>query len=522
MGTFSNLKNSLLLAAGVLLLSSSGLAATADYYKCSDRVGGEYNYGRAPQACNANTFGDDKFVLSTYPTLIYNDTAASTERARYVDEMNAVIRDAAIYYIKKRKPEVTTAESQHWVLAILATASNESYWSQYRKASDARLKEMRGDVGHGHGMMQIDDRSHLDVINTGIAWNLMTNLTYAMDIFYKNWQTATTKSCVKSATDYESRTRAAWAAYNGGSAKFCRWTDPNDTWAANDKNFYAHFSKRLWEKYNANPAKKPSIDVPCLIEKKENCPAPGAGSDQAILNPGILYQTTTGLYCVLASSKASCVKDARDAICLKQVSHYATDTATAIKDTALTPYSPATLDRHTLCAQYEPTLYPVSTEIQVQKNTNLRATPGGGIVAVVPKDQVLTILDFELRNAPDNDRYYKVNYQGKEGYLYAGMKTDYQSWATQNVSSTLPSSIARVGEFIRVVNAAGINQRSTPGGTLLKLIPKNTQLQVLDVYVEDSNNKVYYRVSYQGQVGYVYTGLLLPTDTTAEWTEVLR
>jgi hypothetical protein len=62
----------------------------------------------------------------------------------------------------------------------------------------------------------------------------------------------------------------------------------------------------------------------------------------------------------------------------------------------------------------------------------------------------------------------------------------------------------------------------TPGGTLIHLIPNGTQLQVLDVFIEGINNKVYYKVSYQGQVGYVYTGLLLPIDTTGEWTQVLR
>ncbi|MBS1970427.1 MAG: SH3 domain-containing protein [Bdellovibrionales bacterium] len=522
---YSLFKTVLALGLGFAVVSGTPFAAsaaTADYYKCNDRVGGEYNYGRAPQACNANAFGDDKYVTGNYGQLIYSDTAASTERSRYVDEMNAVIKEAAAYYLKKRKPTVSSTEVSWWVLGIQATASHESYWSHYRKATDARLKMMRGDYGHGHGMMQIDDRAHFPAVTNGTAWNLITNLTYAMDIFYKNWEKAPSQTCVKSATNYEARIRASWAAYNGGSGKICRWTDPNDKWAQNDKNFYTHYSKRLWEKYGTNPNKKASIDVACLIEKKENCPAPGSGTEAPALKSGVLYKSSAGPYCVISNSKASCVTEARDAICLKQISPYSVDEATAVKDTVLASYSPANQDRHALCKSYESTLYPVGTNIEIQKNTNLRASPGGGIVSMVPKDQVVTVLDFELRSAPDNERYYKVNYQGKEGYVFGGNKTDYLTWAVVATNSNLPSTLAKAGEYVKVVNSAGVNHRTTPGGTLIRLIPKGTQLQVQEVFIEDSNNKVYYRVTYQGQTGYIYTGLLLPTDTTSEWTEVQR
>src|SRR6185503_16455432 len=103
---------------------------------------------------------------------------------------------AAIYYIKKRRPTVSTTESNWWVTAVLATASHESYWSHYRKASDAKIKLMRGDVGHGHGMMQIDDRTHFPAVENGTAWNLIGNLIYAMDILYPSWVKAPSQSCV--------------------------------------------------------------------------------------------------------------------------------------------------------------------------------------------------------------------------------------------------------------------------------------------------------------------------------------
>lgn len=498
-------------------------AATADYYKCHDRVGGEFNYGRAPQACNANTFGEDRLVVNTYGPLIFDDAEVSiSERSRYVDEMNAVIREAAIYYLKKRKPAVTATELAWWVLGIQSTASHESYWSHYRKASDARIKMMRGDYGHGHGMMQIDDRAHFSVIDSGIAWNLISNLTYAMDIFYKNWQKAPTQSCVNSETNYEARVRSSWSAYNGGSGRICRWKNPADKWAQNDKNFYAHFSKRLWQKHLTNAHKKASIDVSCLIEKKENCPAPGSES-APLLRPGVLYKNSSGVYCVVTGdNKAACVSEARDAICLKVLSAYPSHEASLVKDSVLAAYGAVTLDRHKICAQYEDSLYPVGTQIEILKNTNLRATPGGGVVTVIPQNEVLVILDFEIRNAPANDRYYKVKYKNKEGYVFAGNRADYPSWAVVDLSQSRPSSLAKIGESIKVVNAVGVNQRRTPGGLFMRLIPKHTQLQVLDIEIESSNNKVYYKVRYLGDTGYIYTGFILPTDTTSTWTQVLR
>lgn len=514
-----------LAAAFTLLLEipHNSFAATENYYKCRDRVGGEYNYGRAPQACNANAFGDDKLVFGSYGPLVFDDLdSRATERGRYVDEMNAVIRDAARYYIKKRKPSVADTELSWWVLGILSTASHESYWSHYRKSSDEKLKMMRGDYGHGHGLMQIDDRAHYPVIDKGIAWNLITNLTYAMDIFYKNWEKAPAQSCVKSATNYEARVRAAWAAYNGGSGKICRWTNPNDKWAQNDKNFYQHFSQRLWQKHLTDGNKKAAIDVACLMEKKENCPFPGGAVETPDLKPAVLYKSAAGSYCVIQNNKASCVKEYRDAICLKKISNYSANEAVTVNDKTLSFYQPVVLDRHALCAQYEPTLYTVGDYIILQKNTNLRATPGGGVLAVVPQHQSLTILDFELRNAPENDRYYKVQFKNQEGYIFAGSKTDYKSWAEWDPSSDWPGTVARVDEYVKIVNAAGINHRATPGGAGIQLIPQGTQLQVLDVHVESSNNKVYYKVRYQGQVGYIYTGFILPTDTTAQWTKVLR
>lgn len=524
----SPLKKSWILALGAVLLfaaiavpRAAKAVATADYYRCVARVGGEYQIGRAPSACNASSFGDDRFIESQFSSFIFSDPASRTnERLRYAQEMNSFIREAAAYYIKKRKPSVSATEVSWWTLAVLVTASHESRWSQYRRATDAKLKLMRGDYGHGHGMMQIDDRAHFPAITNGTAWNLIGNISYAMDILYPHWVKAPSQSCVRSDTNYEARIRAAWSAYNGGGAKLCRWTNSNDTWAQNDVNFYEHLVDKPYEKFVASAGKASSVNVPCLMEKQENCPARDPAGSTG-LQPGILYQAADGRSCVINAGKAYCVDQVRDAICLNSITGFTGKAATPVETAQLNKYSPMLADRHRLCAAYDPTLLGVGTSLETRKDINLRATPGGGLLALVPANTSLQILDFELRSAPLNERYYKVKYGTQTGYVYGGVTSDATTWVVSSTDAAY-KTLANVGESVKIVNSSGINLRATAGGTLMLTIPVNTNLKVSGVSVVGSENGVYYKVTFQGKTGYIYSGLLLPINSTAQWTQVLR
>jgi hypothetical protein len=63
--------------------------------------------------------------------------------------------------------------------------------------------------------------------------------------------------------------------------------------------------------------------------------------------------------------------------------------------------------------------------------------------------------------------------------------------------------------------------RSSPGGQLVLGIPSGATLKVEEVIVQGANNEIYYRVSYSGRRGYIYSGYLKPTDTVNQWTTVL-
>lgn len=530
-----------------LLSLQHSISSAVDLSACPGQTGGEWNYGRVPNACNASPFGDDRVVFSTYPALIFMDQQSRTpERSRYTEEMHSLISEAARYYIVKRKPNVSAEEINQWVLAVVLTAAQESRMSHYRVAVDNHLKMLRGDSLHGHGMMQLDDRSHYNAIQSGIAWNLITNVTYGMDILFSEWERAPSQSCVGSATNYVSRIRSAWAAYNGGSGSICRWANPNSTWAANDIGFYSLYQTRTWTTYVHDEHKPASVNVPCLIENKSNCPvannpppvpqptpgpAPAPSPQPAPVGqspqPKQILKTSTGKYCILKDGKFACVDQYRDSICLTALDGGLNLIPLSIDDSAFSKLMHVDEDRHILCAQYDPTLLAVGTHANMTRALNLRATPGGGRLATVTSGEIVEILDFEVRNFPTNDRYYKIHSLEGDGYVYGGTKQNYADWLTAAVQSTQPPTpnpattaapaLVQKGDNIRITNVAGINLRSDYDNGVLINIANGTKIFVEDVIVTGSSNFMFYRVAYAGHHGHIYGGELLPQNSTASW-----
>lgn len=515
------LLNTIMILCLPLLAPVSGWSANAtpDFYKCNNRVSGEWNYGRAPYACDASAFGEDRFVKTNYLGVVFQDSQTrDAERRRYGSELNAVVKTAAQVYLKKRKPSASAAEIQQWTLAILATSAHESYWSHYRVASDGRMKMMRGDSGHGHGLMQVDDRHHYPAVNEGIAWNLVTNIAYGMDIFYAAWERAPSQSCVGSATNWEARIRSAWSAYNGGPSQICRWTKTTGTWAHNDTNFHSILKGRRWETIVADLNRTSSVAVSCLMEKRENCGAPEVPPVSQDPQEGRLYRVS-GSVCLVKNKIFFCLDDERDRSCLAALGPVQSDAVIDWTPAQLAKYSIQREDRHLLCRSHDRSLIAVGSAIQVRKSINLRSTPAGGQIGVVPSGSILQVRDFEIRNA-SKDRYYRVTYGGKVGYIFAGDAAEASTWAVEVAASRAPrSTLARVGDKVRIVNATGINFRSSPGGTLLRNLAKGTSHKVEEVVARTGENKIYYRVKVGSQSGYIYAGLLLPEETLTDWAQ---
>ncbi|MBX2987273.1 MAG: SH3 domain-containing protein [Bdellovibrionaceae bacterium] len=510
-----------------LLVLSSPLEArdTPKYERCLNREGGEWNYGRGPEVCTASVHGEDSFIKTQMNVIVFGDAKArETERKRYATEMNALLREAARVYMKKRKPNVSEAELANWTLGVLATAAHESRWSHYRTTSDGRLKMMRGDFGHGHGLMQIDDRAHYPAIQQGIAWNLATNVTYAMDIYYAAWQLAPSASCVGNATNWIPRIRAAWSVYNGGGGKtkLCRWTKPNDPWAKNDKNFLSILTGRAWQKLVTDAGKQTDVPVACLMEKRENCAGTTPPSEKPEnLLEGRFYRLSDA-FCLAKNGQLHCLDDERDRQCLKDIGPVTAGNAIELTKDKAARYVRHDEDRHLLCASYDRSLLAVGEGFELRKNINLRVTPGGGLLATLPAGSRWQVRDFELRN-DSKDRYYRVQSGEVEGYLYVGDADSASQWAVPvDAKLAQPTSLARVGENVLVNNAAGINLRAAPGGTLLTAVPKGQTVKVLEVTARTTNNKIYYKVQYGSRTGYIHAGSILPADTLPDWAEPKR
>lgn len=434
---------------------------TPNNWKCEGSVSGEWNFGRAPNACLVKTFQNENDVSKYWNAVIFQDSKVkATERQRYMAEMNKFITGMSTSYLKRRKPNVSDAEQKAWLKAMLALVNQESFWSHYRNASDGKLRMMRGDFGHGHGLMQVDDRWHFVQVKEGGAARIQDNMIYAMDLIYKEWERAASASCVGGASNYLARTRAMYAAYNGGPSKLCRWTNPNDKWARNDKNYWDKFNAQAWAKF---------IDNRQTYEYNFNCLTQGGGLtcfDSAPSDP-------------------------------------------------VNPNPPVTPNPVVATSE----LVKIGGFVETKVNINLRKTPGGDLVTVVSKGQIFQVLDNYV-NSATGIRYYLISNGTNTGFVHGGTNDDYNNYLVPSDRRTAKQYLANISDRVLVVNSAGINLRKSAAGTLITNVPQGQRLDIQGRVIRGVDRDVYYKVEYNKQIGYIYSGRVASTPTTSVWTEV--
>jgi len=214
---------------------------------CAQKLQGTWAFGRAPYGC-AMSSSIAKPLESQYHELAYNDTnSGSGEDKRFTSTMHDFLANYAKDYYQRRKPSATENEVESWTRLVLATANQESYWTQYRYGRDSLFRILKGDGNHGYGLMQIDDRSHQQFINSGKVYDINPHMIYALDMLYDMRDKAAKKPC-SGHSDADSLNRSAYSAYNGGPGSKCRWLDSHSRWASNDRGFWDKYSQRLWEK----------------------------------------------------------------------------------------------------------------------------------------------------------------------------------------------------------------------------------------------------------------------------------
>lgn len=506
------------LAIGLLVVNTLAIGAynkTEDYWKCENKVGGSWNFGRAPYACDVSAVGDDSHANEVYAPVIFDDNVSSkTERNRYMTELYAFVKAAAKYYYLERVPGATANEIAAWQQAAFTIAHQESFWSHYRLADDAKLKMMRGDYGHGHGMMQVDDRWHFVAINDSAGWRLIDNLFYALEEYYGGWKKAATESCVSSASNWRDRSRAAYSYYNGGPSKICRWTNPDDKWARNDTGFADKYDNKQWETYVSDMNHVSPIAINCIANGNDSCqsnpePEPGVSWEGKLLN------LSDGNACVFSQDQLHCVGQIRDAACLTLVAGYDVNNALNLTDAEIANVQKNVYDRHE-CSANMKDLYAVGQFIKLKKNINMRAEPGGSKVTTSKSGQVYQVLDFELKDQDSLKRYYQISHDGKMGYVYGGDKHNYNDWA-ELASQGNDVIIPVKSNYIKVSQSSGINLRTTPGGTKIATVPHDTVAEIINTLAKGDDNAIYYELEYHGKQGYIYGGHLLPEQTLGQW-----
>ena len=261
-----------LLNIGLIVWSVLTSARSLAVLPCLNPVTGAWAFGTVPTACDVSAQLDPATVRSEYGPVLFDETKPSSDaRANYVSALLPTMREIGSRYLHRRNASVSDAETEGFLMGFYTLLSQESLWTHFRSGKDGIIRFMRGDSLHGYGIMQIDDRSYVDVIKAGKATDLTNNVLTGLDIFYSMWNRAATASCVSSPTNYRDRARSAWAAYNGGPGSICRWTNPSSAWAANDKGFLANYTTPPWKPYASALTASAPLAVRCLFEGVRPC-----------------------------------------------------------------------------------------------------------------------------------------------------------------------------------------------------------------------------------------------------------
>jgi len=213
-------------------------------------------------------------VQNQYSPVLFNDASEATaERKDFLSEMYLVLRDVGTSYLLRANPQVSNAELMGFLDGLYALAHQETFWTHYRLGKDQLIRYMRGDGDHGHGLMQVDDRSHVDALRDGRGVDLVYNIMYGLDVYYAAWVKSATSSCVSTSTNYKNRARSAWSAYNGGPGKICRWSSSP---TSGDTGYLQKYNQRGWLKYVRDTGTAVALDVNCLMYNTRPCSLSGA------------------------------------------------------------------------------------------------------------------------------------------------------------------------------------------------------------------------------------------------------
>jgi hypothetical protein len=498
---------------------------TENFWLCTNRsVKNPYNYGNAAYTCDVNHFVDAKYVETEFAPLIFDKNAdLLTERRRYLSLTHALIRETARYYMLKRKPNVSQEEMTWWLNSAYAIGNQESYWTHYRYGENNKMQYMRGDYGHGHGIFQVDDRYHFLAVTDGRAANIVMNMIYSLEEYYEAWEYAPKTSCVSSERDYRGRSRSAYSAYNGGLRRICRWTNPDDRWARNDVGYITKFDAKKWKQYITDFDIPSPVDIACIVESGEDCKAIKETTDTTPkLNK--IYKSADFKYCLFDGEGFNCVGLKKDTTCLANSLNADIDSNSRIIEKMNSAFEvdfkKQISDRQNICDAGNKGFVSVGTHLKLQKNINLRTSPGGSKLATLPKGAVVQVLDYEYRKYKIQERFYRIRYNGDEGYIYGGDKNDNRSWLLPTIVNTVDSFIAKRNDRVKIISIKPLNVKNSNGDTIGSVNLGNI-LKVNNIHIQGDNNSIQYEFDFNGTTAFLHVGETSPNYTLFKTVKTL-
>jgi len=526
---------------------------TEDYFICDPEGNSHYidwgNWGEVGVWCNPDMLNDyyqmvEQRVISRYNGLIIQQRSSPfTERKPVLSKLVSLITVMIHKVLNERNISWEQSEIDAFTKGVIAKALQESSLSQY-KIIDDKIRLMRGDFGHGHGLSQIDDRFHFTALyEKSVTWDLLHNMAYGIDFFLDKWLLIKEKiaqnqvACLAfdDSDYYHKLCRSTYSLYNAGSfSKVCRWTNPNDRWYQNDENYESQYellsSNNLsrWDwRVDLNVAEQlvSDINIDNIFGDGVNPPIPEEPA------PIIPHTAATSSYlqgasnCVIRPSD----NDSLEAICYpNQDAIYCENVvqpienfpdSTVITDEQIQFYeisfrlgSETSICNEAFPPDIKNTANPGDT-IQLKYNRSRFETPyDGQLSPSAPSGYVAIVIDRKFIDFNRKDNYsvwYKIIYQGEDSWILGGTVGDgFNAYA--ELTDDIPNDFSGLPQAGSLVTTMGdsVHMTSQPyGGDLLTIIPDGTEIEVLQLIIQSNTfNSAYLRILYNGGEGFIYIG----------------
>lgn len=524
------IKNAIILIFVLLTLTATSSHAQSSSMPCYEPFSTLAALpGLIGTSCQASKIGDSERLIRYYEPFAFpieeyvNHSQPEDVVRKYMDQILALIEQLATDYYSERAAlegrTYSAAELKGWLTAVLAVAYQESLmtqlqWSQRQDIKKEKLqtlvgdaqcnqkwqvkdgvyycpefkvnpdgKKMYGSIGLFQILVSIHSRNH----RMGF-YDLVQNINYGVIFSYSIWRKVRNgthpnlDSCrdqiftPNKKIDYVNMARSMYSAYNGGSARVCRWTQ-DTIWKRNDLGYYRQLINKPWESLASSEkarearkitVKKPdgtiekrhkfSFDLKCLREGRALC----LQSEQSDV-----YLNTVNLnapYCIWSDADKNylCLDNEVALRCLqKKLGRFNKESSMAYQKKSIKKYREFKGSELEICSQFLPEIK--MGLMQTQKWPALApiynwASAQAPVQHVSFYDENVKIKKIEI-NPEDQSVWYQVELESYGRKILGWGRPEerlephsLRSWATKSNEPTI--SVEQLGQYLNHQNVS--------------------------------------------------------------------